>query len=68
MLYARVIAKNINQIRKQHWSAPTIMTVIICFFMLLIHSFETVGILNKERNIEYRIESPENGKNFFKKS
>lgn len=28
--------------------------------MLMIHSFETLGLLNSQRNVEYRIQSPEN--------
>ncbi len=55
-------SKKIYYIKKQQWSAPTIMTVVICFLMLLIHSFETVGILNAERNVEHRIHTSENGK------
>merc|ERR1719469_985607 len=60
MLYANRVVDKSYSLLKQNWSAPTVMTVIICFFMLLIHSFETIGILNGNRNIEIRIQSPEN--------
>merc|ERR1711957_158094 len=60
MLYANRVVDKSYSLLKQNWSAPTVMTVIICFFMLLIHSFETIGIFNGNRNIEIRIQSPEN--------
>merc|ERR1719469_1551099 len=60
MLYANRVVDKSYSLLKQNWSAPTVMTVIICFFMLLIHPFETIGILNGNRNIEIRIQSPEN--------
>ena len=62
MLYVnRVVDKSYLKL-KQNWSAPTVMTVIICLMMLLIHGFETIGILNGSKNLEYRIKSGENGK------
>ena len=61
-MYKNCLSKKIAQLRKVNFSAPTIMTVIILFFMLLIHFFEKIGILNAHRNLEHRIETPENGK------
>lgn len=72
MMFANNLIKKANQIRKQNWSAPTIMTAFIVLCMFIVYSFETIGILNKERNIDFRITSPETGKykkifNFLKK-
>lgn len=65
MMLANSFVKKINHIRKQNWSAPTIMTAFIIFCMFMVYSFETIGILNKERNIDFRITSPETGRVFF---
>ena len=62
MFNTKNLIRKANQFRKQNWSAPTIMTTFIIFCMLLVYSFETIGILNKERNIDYRMTSPEKGK------
>lgn len=50
------------QIRKKNWSAPAKMTAFIIFCMFMVYSFESIGLLNKERNIDYRLISPEKGK------
>merc|ERR1740139_1704286 len=60
MLYANVVAKKCYSISKQNWSTPFICTVLCCFMMLLIAIFENIGILNGNKNIEYRIKSGEN--------
>merc|ERR1711957_7957 len=60
MLYANVVAKKCYLISKQNWSTPFICTVLCCFMMLLIAIFENIGILNGNKNIEYRIKSGEN--------
>ena len=65
MMFANNIVKKANQIRKQNWSAPTVMSAFIICCMFMVYSFETIGILNKERNIDFRITSPETGKISF---
>ncbi len=47
--------RKFNQIRKQNWSAPTIMSVFIAFCMICIFSLESIGLLNKSANVNYRI-------------
>ena len=70
-MFTNNLIRKANQIRKQNWSAPTIMTAFIIFCMFMVYSFETIGILNKDRNIDYRMTSPEKSKfynlelNFF---
>merc|ERR1712151_1084197 len=59
MMLASKFIKKANQIRKQNWSAPTIMTAFIIVCMFMVYSFETIGILNKERNINFRLTAPE---------
>ena len=46
-------------LRKKNWSAPTIMSAFILFCMLLVYGFETLGLLNKERNLDMRSSNPE---------
>jgi hypothetical protein len=53
------LIKKVNQFRKQNWSAPSVMTAFIIISMFMVYSFETIGILNKERNIDFRVSSPE---------
>jgi hypothetical protein len=65
MMFANNLFKKANQIRKQNWSAPTIMSAFIILCMFIVYSFETIGILNKERNINFRITSPETGNKFL---
>ena len=48
-----------NQFRKQNWSAPTIMTVFIIVCMIVIYSMESLGLANKEKNLEFRYTTPE---------
>merc|ERR1712032_296944 len=60
MMYANRIAEKSYFLCKQNWSLPTITIVILCLMMLLIHSFESFGILNGNKNLEYRIKSGEN--------
>jgi len=45
--------KNRN-VRKSNWSAPTTMGVFILICMIIIFSFETIGLANKEINLEHR--------------
>jgi hypothetical protein len=53
------IIKKANQIRKQNWSAPTIFSVFITICMIIIYSFETIGLANKEKNLDFRYTTPE---------
>merc|ERR1719362_2735440 len=55
MMYANRIGKKFNFFLSQNWSAPTIMTLLLCSMMILIHSFESIGILNGNRNLEHKI-------------
>lgn len=59
MMFAKNLIRKANQLRKQNWSAPTIMSAFIILCMFMVYSFETIGILNKERNVDFRISSPE---------
>ena len=58
---SKAFYRKFNQIRKQNWSAPTIMSVFIVICMGCIFSLESLGLLNKEKNLNYRIAvNPEN--------
>ncbi len=56
--------KKANQIRKQNWSAPAIMTVFIIVSMVIIFSMESLGLAKKEKNLEFRHTTPEKSKIF----
>ena len=49
-----------TQLRKKNWSAPAIISVFILIMMILVYSFESLGLLNKERNLDLRHTNPEN--------
>jgi len=55
MLFAKKVNLKMNQIRKQNWSAPAIMTVFILICMFVVFSFETIGILRRESNLDHRV-------------
>jgi hypothetical protein len=57
--YVSQLGKKFNRIRKKNWSAPTIMGVFIISCMIIIYSFESLGLSNKEKNLDYRISTPE---------
>jgi hypothetical protein len=57
--YVSQLGKKFNRIRKKNWSAPTIMAAFILSCMLIIYSFESLGLSNKEKNLDYRISTPE---------
>ncbi len=48
-----------RRIRIQDWSAPSIMAALLLISILFIYSFESIGLLNKEKNLTWRIQSPE---------
>ena len=52
MIYANRLIRKANQIRKQNWSAPSIMAAFIIVCMIIIYSFEKLGLAKKEKNLE----------------
>ncbi len=61
MLYVNKSIEKINKFRKQNWSAPAIMTVFILSSMFLVFSFESIGILRRETNLDHRTFYLDNG-------
>jgi hypothetical protein len=59
MRLANDFMKKANKFRKQNWSAPTTMAVFIIICMIIIFSFETIGLAKKEKNLDYRHVTPE---------
>ena len=58
MMFSKLSIR-LNQIRKKSWSAPTIMTVFILISMIVVFSFEAIGLAKKEKNLELRMTTPE---------
>ena len=67
-MFTKNFSRKANQFRKQNWSAPTIMSAFIIVCMVLVFSFESIGLLNKEKNLDFRISTPEKSKNIQKYS
>lgn len=65
MFNTKNLIRKANQFRNQNWSAPTKMTTFVIICMFIVYSFESIGILNKERNIDYRMTSPEKSKTWI---
>ena len=64
-MFNKRFIRKANQFRKQNWSAPAIMSVLILVGMIIIFSFETIGLTNKEKNLELRSNAPEKSKKIF---
>lgn len=56
---SKAFCRKFNQIRKQNWSAPTIMSVFIIICMICIFSLESLGLLDNTKNINHRLTTPE---------
>jgi len=61
MLFVNKCMGKVNQIRKQNWSAPAKMCVFIIICMFLVFSFESIGILRRETNLDRRVIYLDNG-------
>jgi len=59
MIIAKNSFKKLCQMRKKNWSAPAIISAFILICMIIVYSFETIGLLNKERNLDVRLSNPE---------
>ena len=64
-MFSKSFLRKANQIRKQKWSAPAVMGAFILICMLLVFGFETLGMLQKEKNLDYRIVTPERSNKFI---
>jgi hypothetical protein len=56
---SKVFCRKFNQIRKQNWSAPALMSVLIIISMICIFSLESLGLLNNTKNLNHRLTTPE---------
>ena len=50
----KAVVRKFNHLRKQNWSAPASMSVVIIIFMFMIFCFENLGLLNKDKNLNIR--------------
>jgi len=60
MKLAKSTINKLYLLRKKNWSAPAIISAFILVCMIIVYSFETIGLLNKERNLDMRFSYPEN--------
>jgi hypothetical protein len=58
-LLKNVLNRKLNEIKKRNCSAPFTLTVFLITSMLIIFSLESLGLLRKEKNLDYRIPTPE---------
>ena len=53
------LSKKVKDFKTQNCSAPFTLTVFLITCMIIIFSLESIGIMNKEKNLDYRIATPE---------
>ena len=51
MFIGNYLSNKYQQYRKKTWSAPMLMSVFIIISMLLVFSFEQIGLFRKESNL-----------------
>ena len=44
---------------KKEWSAPTLISILLLIFLFLMFSLESIGLMNSQNNVSYRLASPE---------
>ena len=62
MLFAKQFTNKVSNYRKQNWSAPSKMIIFIFLSMLVVFSFESMGLFRRERNLDSRTLYFDNGK------
>ncbi len=55
----RFLTSNFCRKVKKEWSAPTLISILLLFFMLIMFSLESIGLMNCTNNVQYRFTSPE---------
>ena len=55
----------LNKIRKQKWSGPLVIAIFLIISMLLVFSFEAIGIFQKEKNLDIRTVTPTKSTFFY---
>jgi tRNA C32,U32 (ribose-2'-O)-methylase TrmJ len=64
MSIGKYLSKKYQVYRKQTWSAPMLISVLIIMMMFLIFGFEQIGLLNKEVNLHSQMHQIASGKIF----
>lgn len=54
-----VLVRRVIDLKKQNCSAPFTLSVFLIACMIMIFSLESLGILQKEKNLDYRLPTPE---------
>jgi len=54
-----ILLKKVKDFKTQNCSAPFTLTVFLIISMIIIFSLESIGVLRKEKNLDYRISTPE---------
>lgn len=44
---------------KKEWSAPTLISILLLISLFIMFSLETIGLMNSQNNVSYRLASPE---------
>lgn len=65
MKLSKKLSLRFYRFRHQNWSAPSLVSFFLVACMIIIYSFETLGLLHKEKNLEYRLKSTEFSKIIF---
>lgn len=56
---SKIISQKFHHLRKQQWSAPTYISVLLVISMICVFSLESLGLLNNAKNLDYRLTTPE---------
>lgn len=57
MKFSEKLSLKFYRFRHQNWSAPTLVFFLLVVCMIFIQTFESLGLLRKEKNLEYRIKT-----------
>lgn len=55
MFYGRFFSNKYQQYKKRNWSAPMLMSVFIIISLLVVFSFEEIGLFRKENNLSSEV-------------
>jgi len=62
-MFTNKLINKANSIRKQNWGVISIIFTFLFFCLIIIFSFETLGLAGRQSNLDSRLNSPEKNVN-----
>jgi len=56
MFYGNYFNNKYQTLKKKTWSAPTLIAIVIIISMILVFSFEQIGLFRKEYNLNSEVQ------------